>query len=110
MQFRSTSRSTAHRVARYSRIRVLVIAILIGMSLLADGSIAVRIWRLHHEAAAGYASLVVTGVPTGTEVVVGNLVRGYTPAGIRVPAGDQRIQLNHHGYMSSARWLHSTAG
>jgi len=110
MQFRSTSRSTAHRVARYSRIRVLVIAILIGMSLLADGSIAVRIWRLHHEAAAGYASLVVTGVPTGTEVVVGNLVRGYTPAVVRVPAGDQRIQLNHHGYMSSARWLHSTAG
>jgi len=110
MQFRLTFRSTAHRVARSHRIPILVIAILIGVSLLVGSSITARIWRLHHEAVMGYASLVVTGVPTGTEVVVGNLVRGYTPAGVRVPAGDQRIQLNHPGYSSSARWMHGTAG
>jgi len=110
MQFRLTSRSTAHRIARYYRIRALVIAILIGVSLLVDSIIAVRIWRLHHEATAGYASLIVTGVPIGTEVVAGGLVRGHTPASVRVPAGDQRIELNHAGYISSVRWMHGTAG
>jgi len=110
MHLRRSARVPDHHIVRSQSIWFLVIATLAGAALLVAGRYTITFWQERHDVAAGNTYLLIAGVPDGTDVIVDGHVRGHTPASVRVPSGDHRVELRHRGYLPATHSLHISAG